>query len=261
MLSVQLKHSQLAAPVALLRRLTGSDESAVRGNGLAAAISLVGRLLVPSQAALKAEELTALAMADLDRIVLGLQESLYGGTLECKSTCRACGKAFEFSLPAASLVQSSSPERPLVRPDPLRRGVYVTESGVCFRLPTVLEALQKAGAERLATSCVVGDKPFASPQEADSAFAAAGPLACETLDSACPHCSAQQLIALDVLDYLMDMLARERPFLIHETHRIACTYGWSLHEIQSLEREDRRAFVRLIAQGAAVRSRAGRRVA
>ncbi len=261
MLSVQLKHSQVAAPVALVRRLTGSDESALRGNGLGAAVSLVSRLLVPSPAALEVEELTALAVADLDRIVLRLQESLYGDSLECRSTCRACGEGFEFALPVASLVKRPSLESSRVRPDPARRGVYVTEDGVCFRLPTVLEALQKVEAETLSASCVVGDKPFASTKEADSAFAVAGPLACETLESVCPHCSAQQLIALDLVDYLMDMLARERPFLIHETHRIACTYGWSLREIQSLDREDRRAFVRLIAQEAAARSRAGRRVA
>lgn len=261
MLSIQLKHSQLVAPLALVRRLTGLDERALRGNGLGAAVSLVSRLLVPSPPALEAEELMALAVADFDRIVLRLQASLYGDSLECRGSCRACGEGFEFALALDSLMKSSSSDSSLVRPDPTQRGVYITARGVRFRLPTVLEALQKVDAEELRTRCVVGDEPFASTEEADSAFAVAGPLACETLESVCPHCGAQQLIALDLVDYLLDMLARERPFLIHETHRIACTYGWSLHEIESLEREDRRAFVRLIAQEAAVRSRAGRRVA
>lgn len=258
MLSVDLKYSQSAATLALLRPLTGLDEQAIRGRGLVAAVSLVARLLVRSGSTLDPEALTSLAVADFDRIVLRLQQWLYGDALECQSACRACQTRFEFTLPLASLAVGGNGSSAVSRV-PQRPGWFRAQSGVVFRLPTLGDLFAGLTQERLRVICTEGEVGFSSTEEADAVFAAAGPLANEMIETACPQCKAAQVVVLDLVDYLMDTLARERPFVVHETHRIACAYGWSLRDIQTLERDDRRAFVRLIAEEAAVRTRLQRR--
>jgi hypothetical protein len=258
-LSIELTYSCGTAAVAFLRPLAGQDENAIRGTGLPAALALVGRLLVPSGIALGAAALPDLAIADFDRILVALQRDLYGDTLECRSSCSECDEAFEFSLPLELLAARDS-DCPAQRVTE-RRGWFSTDGGTVFRLPTVSEVLHKASSETLMKICADEGSVFGSVEEADAAFAAAGPLACETIDSACPHCEAEQATGLDLVDYLTEMLARERPFLVHETHCIARAYGWGLKEIHSLPRDDRRAFVRLIGQKKAVRERTGRRFA
>lgn len=66
------------------------------------------------------------------------------------------------------------------------------------------------------------------------------------LEARCPHCEASQAVSFDIQAFLVRAFASERPLLQHEVHCIASAYHWSHHEILSLEREDRRAFVRLI---------------
>lgn len=258
--SIELTYSREEARVACLRPLTGLDESAVRGTGLRAAVALVGRLLVPATGALGAADLGRIAMADFDRLVMALHRELYGERLDCRSDCGDCDESFEFSLTLDDLIAPA--ETPAsTEAVPERRGWFRTGGDVMFRLPVLAEVLRKVPADTLVHACSEPEGAFSSIGEADAAFAAAAPLASEIIETACPHCGADQKIGLDLVDYLTEMLSRERPFLVHETHCIARAYGWGLREIHAMPREDRRAHVRLIGQEKAVRARAGRRVA
>lgn len=260
MVSIKLTYSRVEAATACLRPLTGLDESAVRGTGLRAAAALVGRLLAPAPDALEVTDLGAIAMADFDRIIMALHRDLYGEQLDCRSRCADCGESFEFNLPLDHLARAPDNARSIT-PVSGRPGWFSTADGMIFCLPVLADVLRKVSAADLVAACSPPEGGLLTVVQADAAFAAAAPLACETIETACPHCEADQRIGLDLIDYLTEMLSRERPFLVHETHCIARAYGWGRREIHAMPRDDRRAHVRLIGQEKAVRARAGRRIA
>ena len=79
-----------------------------------------------------------------------------------------------------------------------------------------------------------------------AAMAALGPTLDMDLATTCPHCRARQSVRFAIDRYLLQCLAKERRFLLQETHRIARAYGWSHAAIMALPRRDRQDHVRLI---------------
>ena len=62
----------------------------------------------------------------------------------------------------------------------------------------------------------------------------------------CPECNHAQTLQFDIQSYVLGSIAGERRRLLVEINRIARTYSWSLDEILSLSRTDRRLLVELI---------------
>ena len=66
------------------------------------------------------------------------------------------------------------------------------------------------------------------------------------LAASCAECGHVHTVEFDIQSYLLGALLGERRRLMREVHRIAAFYGWSLDEILSLERTERRQLVDLI---------------
>src|SRR5437763_847879 len=65
-------------------------------------------------------------------------------------------------------------------------------------------------------------------------------------DTTYTECSARQKVRFDIQYYLLQILEKKRKQIAREIHRLASAYQWSLAEILSLRRSERRAFVELI---------------
>ena len=77
----------------------------------------------------------------------------------------------------------------------------------------------------------------------------------ETIETHCPHCKAEAVIAFDLPRYFLRCAERERDILLREVHLLARTYSWGLSEILSLRRADRHALVRMATAALAPRNR------
>jgi hypothetical protein len=66
------------------------------------------------------------------------------------------------------------------------------------------------------------------------------------LSARCVECGYVQTVHFDIQTYLLGAIISERRRLLNEINRIARAYAWSLEEILSLRRTDRRYLVELI---------------
>ena len=62
----------------------------------------------------------------------------------------------------------------------------------------------------------------------------------------CAECGHVHTIQFDIQTYVLGAIMAERRRLLTEVNRLARAYSWSLEEILSLRRSDRRQFVELI---------------
>jgi hypothetical protein len=229
------------AVVLRLRALTGADELALEGTGLAAAIGLLTRL--------GDLEIESLTLSQIDRALAGLYQMLYGDTADCQVTCRACGEAYEFTLDLPAIISAQDSERPGPPDD---TGCWVLPGGARLRAPRPADLAGDPGdlASRVTLSGTADISEIAAFLER------AAPVLTLDLDAPCPACDHAATVRFDLADYLTRRLTAERPFLIREAHLIAARYGWSHAEIMGLTRTDRRAYAGLIE---AERARLSRR--
>jgi hypothetical protein len=261
--------------VAYLRELRGGDEidlAEVDPASLSAVLS--GLLVDVPGAAIAPGRLDAASVGDRDLLIAALYARCFGDAVESRLRCTACGDAFEvhFSLAeeiaiATRAAAEIARREPAVGPD--GAGFYRLPSGIAFRLPTVADerALRAVPAEErrqaLLSRCTRRDGAGGerragaeeSPDGADErdaaaierAMAARDPGASPEIRIACALCGAAQSIELDIVDFFLTAVARERPILAREIHALASAYRWSFQEIAGLSRRQRHAQVELIA--------------
>lgn len=253
MFDVALRSSHTAGARALLREPCARDELLPPGAGPVAVTELIAALLLERPAPwLRSADVWRLSLGDRDRIVAALHAHCFGDAIESLVTCAACTKRFEidFSLAAvlASIELSSS------RPEPADvDGTYSLPGGQRFRLPTTEDERAVAGwpgdqaEEELLRRCVVeGTMDDQSPGSIDAAMAAASPTVDLDIPATCANCGVEQSVHFDIVSFFIATLARERPIVLGEIHRLASTYHWSREEITGLPRSLRRAHVALI---------------
>lgn len=264
MLQVMLDPGLPDGRLACLRPLAGRDEVAIDAPNDLAAVRLLDGLLVQAPGTGigpgRASELT---ISDRDRLLIALYRHYYGEPIEGSAACRACGKTFDLAFDLAELIGTfERRERSLATgPDP--EGAYTMRDGRRFRLPNAEDQRSILGLEteeamtKLLQRCVLEGDVAADREQLEAAMAEAGPMLDLELEAECPDCGTHQKVHFDICSHLLGALASERPWLTHEVHAIATTYGWSLDEILGLSREDRRAYARLI-EGDQSRRRRGR---
>ena len=233
-----------------LRALSGTDEFLLDPGEPGAATLLLRRLLADG------EEVGDLNVAEYDRLLARVFEALYGDQVEARTHCVACSEPLEISLSLAALA-AAPPDVEIALAGPDEGGVFTLPDGRRIRPPTVADlerAAHGGDVAALRRACVVAGDPDADPEMLDAALEAAAPALTRDVAAICPSCAAIQDVRFDLAAFLVASLARERPFLIREMHLLARAYGWSLTEILSLSRADRRALARLCeAERAAAR--------
>jgi hypothetical protein len=241
-------------PRVRLRELTGTEERAVTGTSTADALGLIDALLLAEPGATtpppRAEDLVA---ADRDRLLVAIYRRAFGDRIENTLTCARCDNRFDIDFSLESL--TATLERPRSAPSvrTVSAGTFETEHGVKFRLPTgrderALSALPSDEAERrLLRDCIVeGNVEQIDGDALQDLFAEVAPLVDLTLDARCPECHRAHAVHFDIQTYLLSALIGDQRRLQLEVHRLALAYGWSLADILSLRRSERRHFVELI---------------
>ncbi|MGZ8361790.1 MAG: hypothetical protein ACXWUX_14825 [Allosphingosinicella sp.] len=240
---------------ALLAPVTGADEAAVADGGAHAALALLRRIARDADGApLRVEALTVSAA---DRLLAAVYRDLYDNQAECRLDCGACGQAYQFTLDLAEVIAVQDGERP---DPPDDDGAWALPDGRRVRAPTLADIAAAPGPQALVARLLVAGEPATDETGLQAFLERAAPVLSLDLDSDCPHCGAHEAVRFDLACYLGARLAGEHAFLVREAHLIAGRYGWSLGEIYSLSRRDRRAYAGLIEAERASGQRAARRL-
>lgn len=234
-----------------LRELTGRDERQVAGIRTEDAIQLIEAVLLPSRDEGVSMQVEDLVAADRDRILAQLYLRAFGDRIESTLRCEVCDSQFDidFSLQKlAGMVEHGSPKRDYA---PVGANLFEAPGGWRFRIPTgrqerAVAALDRDAAEEaLFEACIpeTGDRPEMT--QVQTALDEVAPLLEFELKASCPECQQVHLVPFDIQTYLLRSLLNEQSRRISETHRLAAAYGWSLDEILSLTRTERRKMVEL----------------
>ena len=238
---------------ACLRPLCGHDEAATDGSDDLAATRLVDRLLVAAPGtSVEPGRGWELSVTDRDRLLVALYEQLYGERIEGTVECPGCSASYEMAFGLDDLRHRLAPREggPARGPD-AERG-YELPDGRRFRLPTpddqrsVLGLDPAAAAEAILERCLLSGEVASDRAGLEAAIEELALTLDLDLEAACPECSQTQEVRFDLGRHLLGALAAERRWLAREVHSIATAYGWGLHEILGLTRDDRRAYVEII---------------
>lgn len=228
---------------ARLRELTGEDERRVGGANTEDGLRLIEALLVEP---LVAEDLVA---ADRDQILAVIYRETFGDRIESTVRCAGCGNAFDlhFSLTELNAAATRPSGSNVAATD---EGVFQAPAGWRFRLPT---GRDERDAGRLSETEAVTfllrrclDQNHVEAVELEAVLDEIAPLLELDLQARCPECEHVRLFEFDIQTYLLRSLLNERPRLATDIHCLAREYGWSLNEILSLTRSERRRMVQLI---------------
>lgn len=262
MLQVTLQPGLPRGSWALLRPLCGHDEAFVGDTGAMAAATLLDRLLVETPGTTVGPgKAWDLAVCDRDRLLGIIYLQYFGERIESTVPCESCTEPFELIFSLRDLMTRLDDKKLTDVKGPDANAVYTLADGQRFRLPNSadLHSVSRLGpdavAEALLERCMVGSDPAVDCAAVHAAMEQVGPVLDTDLDAACPKCGAPQKVRFDIQAYLLRTLLHEKQFLIHEVHRIALAYGWSLDGILALSRADRRAYVRLIEASGGPRKR------
>jgi hypothetical protein len=234
-----------------LREMTGRDERQVAGISTEDALCLIEAVLLPSRdegASLQAEDLVA---ADRDRILAQLYLRAFGDRIESTLRCEVCDNQFDIDFSLQKLVATVEQQPPNHDYTPVGANLFEAAGGWRFRIPTgrqerAVAALDRDEAERaLFEACLTETGVRPEMTEVQTALDEVAPLLEFELRAACPECQQVHLVPFDIQTYLLRSLLNEQGRRISETHRLAAAYGWSLDEILSLTRTERRKMVEL----------------
>lgn len=232
--------------IARVRELTGRDEFSVLGTNTANAIDLLTGLID------SASSVVDLVAADRDRLLAAVYKKAFGDRIESTLTCNKCSQPFDIDFSLNSVVASiteSSNTGEWVR---LSDGRFKAPNGFSFRLPTGRDELEAIGMpvqeveSMLLLRCTEGNEWPEGKVAFEDLLEQVAPIIDLELVAKCPECRHVQRVQFDIQTYLLGALLAERRRLLADINCIAGAYSWSLDEILSLSRSDRRLLVELI---------------
>lgn len=232
--------------IARVRELTGRDEFSVLGTDTANAIDLLTSLVDSASSVLD------LVATDRDRLLAAVYRNAFGDRIESTLTCNACTKPFDIDFSLHSVIASiddSSNAGEWIR---LADGRFESANGLSFRLPTGRDELEAIGRTTqeveslLLLRCTDGREWPEGKAAFEALLEKVAPIIDLELVATCPECRHVQKVQFDIQTYLLGALLTERRRLLADINCIARAYSWSLDEILSLSRSDRRRLVELI---------------
>ena len=237
--------------VACLREMTGRDEYSVEGTDTANAISLLGNLLhVASNA--KTVSAADLVASDRDFLLAAVYKRAFGDRIEGTLSCAQCDQPFDLNFSLVEVMESVAKRKRVRGLIDLNDGYVKTAKGARFRLPTGNDELAVVGlspdeAETLLLSrCAESDEWQEERIDLENFLEQVAPLIDLELVARCAECGHRHTVHFDIQTYLLGAIASERRRLLSDINCIAGAYSWSLDEILSLTRSDRRHLVELI---------------
>ncbi len=236
----------------LVRELTGRDERRVSGTGTQDALELIEAVLVPNPWESGSPHAEDLVAADRDRILAELYGRTFCDRIESTLRCKDCGIQFEIDFSLRELTATVAQRPPNPDYASVEPNLFEAAGGWRFRLPTGREECAMAGCDRgtaetaLFEMCVPKTESRPDISDLQTALDDVAPLLELELTACCPECERIHLVQFDIQTYLLRSLLNEQGRRILEIHRLAAAYGWSLDEILSLTRTERRKMVELV---------------
>lgn len=250
---IPLRFAAGGRAIAHVRELTGRDEYSVFGVSTANAIDLLSGL-IETRVDVDGERIHPmdLVAADRDRLLAAIYKGAFGDRIENTLSCNKCGEPFDIDFSLQSVISSVSSTNETVDCVQLHDGTFRFGDGLSFRLPTGRDELAAIGmttseVESLLMKRCTEDREWPEGElEFEELLEKVAPLIDLELVAACPECRHVHTIQFDIQTYLLGALVSERRRLLADINTIAATYSWSLEEILSLTRSDRRHLVELI---------------
>lgn len=186
----------------------------------------------------------------------GLHAELFGERIELLSCCPACGAAAEFGADCGQLMGAQQADA---------RGEHhaaLLGHEIGFRLPQAADVAAASHdddtlfARRLLQACVLSstcggeavpptELPLAVLDALSQRMESLDPAASLTFAVACPQCSAPWEARLDLAALVWQKLQAAAERLLLDIDTLARRYGWSEHEVLSLSRTRRAAYLQL----------------
>jgi hypothetical protein len=235
---------------AAVRELNGLDEQSVGGRSTQDAVRLLDRLLVDEQGtAARAGEAMSLTLPERDLLLGATWRIAWSSHIAGTLSCSQCEKPFDYDFNIDDL---TSHVRVALDELPNENSTYVLDSRIRFRLPTAADELATVGLENdqaeqtLLRRCLVDGDAESDYATIEAAMEQVGSGLDLDFHAACPECATVDTLRFQIQDFLLGAITSDGQLLIHDVHRIARAYGWSLTEILSLPRSKRRAFVTIL---------------
>ncbi len=247
-------------PKAFLSPISGSDEKGIYGTTTPELVTLIGKLIERRGGlSLASDDIYGLTASDRDRLSAALYRDIYGDRIDATLRCRSCESIFDIDFQLASLQKSLYREQPEASADE----TYQTPQGYVFRLPTSEDEIETSGAPQSDAYACLLEKILVDPcyqdllsgsearrrevvDAVESQLTRIAPIVDLEMNARCPECSTEQKVHFDLQRFFLERLLQDRRWLMHEIHMIANAYGWSLDNILSLSRRERKELANLI---------------
>jgi len=191
-----------------------------------------------------------LLVADRDYLILQLRRLTLGENIQAVIPCPVCSNKIDVSFRVSDVPVEARPQTAS------SYTLQLSDRNVSFRLPTGgdQEALLRTKAEDAAAEllrrCILdeGGRQL-SADESDTLIDFMERVAPQfdlELDLKCPECSQQFVAPFDTTAFFFEEMALNGKELLQEIHVLAFYYHWSETEILRLERDRRRAYLRLL---------------
>jgi len=199
-----------------------------------------------------------LAISERDRLLIGLQEQIFGPTLNAFAACPSCGTSLEFNLRTSDLFEHShSCEEGQARVMDIVAGDYQ----VSFRRPTSADLAAAAEVEspngrravvfeRCVESVTRSGAPLGWTEipeeviaELEERLESAGLGGEILLNLVCPACRFAWTVDFDIASYLYAEISGLARQILEEVGALAAAYGWSEDEILAMPRLRRRFYL------------------
>ena len=232
---------RLAGGPVWVRELSGADERSVAGTDSACARALVDRVLVDAPGGAG-----ALTVAERDLVLAHVYQRTFGERVSGVATCGGCGERYDLGFDLRDLpAYGQVPPREITLPTGERLRVPTGEDEQAL----VLGAPEHAARAMVERCLTEGDPEAVALEAVAQALEREAPVFDLDADAPCPECGEPNEVRFNLQAYLLGALLQERRRLFAEVHVLAGTYGWSLDEILSLARAERRMLVALIDEG------------
>jgi hypothetical protein len=236
-----------------LRLPTGADDIALLEAGsptVAVAVTLLASVVDRDDGA--AIDWPALAMTDIDALLLRLRRRVIGDRVSAEVLCAApeCGERADIVFSISEYLDHHPPRT--------RAGVTAVDEpwfrldgpDVEFRLPTVSDQLAIAGVERperaLARRCIRPPEPgSAARRRAEAAMEAMAPSLASELAGTCPECGAAVTAFFDPLQFVLHELRRQAAAVYEQVWAIARLTHWPEADILALPAPRRARYAEL----------------
>ena len=256
---ISLRHTG-NKPKAFLSPISGSDEKGVHGTTTADLVVLIDNLIQPRGGfSVGAANINGLTASDRDRLVAALYRDIYGDRIDATLMCHGCESIFDIDFQLDSLQKFLYREQPAASPD----GKYQTPQGYVFRLPTSGDEIETSGTPQTEAYAYLLEKILIDPtyqsllagpethrrevvDAVESRLNRIAPILDLEMNARCPECAVDQTVHFDLQHFFLERLFQDRRWLMREIHMIANAYGWSLENILSLSRRERKELTNLI---------------